>query len=834
MKKVIINCITLLFISTILLGQGVNDREFLVKISNLSSKSLSNLILLKFDISDVINDHTAYGYVTQKGLRDLRAKGFKVEVIPDHSRQYADSLWLATQNSANPLDEYHSFEELTATMLQFQQDYPDLCLVESVGKSALGRDLWVAKISDNVQSEEPEPEFKYISSMHGDEPVGMEMCLKFIRHLLENYNSDSRIKQIVDETEIWIMPLMNPDGYVLRKRYNYNNVDLNRNFPDRISDPNNTPEGRQLETQAVMNFCNHHSFVLSANFHTGALVVNYPYDSNESGSQTYTACPDDQLFIEISKAYSFYNQDMWNSYRFQFGITNGTAWYPIYGGMQDWNYVWMKCNEVTVEVSNTKWPNASLLPSLWEDNRESMLHYLETINWGVRGIVTDSTTHDPLFATIEVLGIDHKIYSDPDLGDYYRMLLPGEYTLRFSADGYYSKEFYSVQVVEDHPTYLYVQLAPFSYALIEGTVTDKATQYPIPAKLEFIGDSTFVTQTDSGNGNFQIDLPLGKYQVIVSNDRYAPLTDSLTVTGNLTVNFQLQPYLFVYESDFESDNGGLIPSDSIWQWGKPEFGPESALSGQNVWGTALTEKYPDNANSSLVTPEMQLPNSDWLKFSFKHWIEAETDLFFTDKAYDGGVVEISINGSNDWIQLFPENNYPFSIADQINSGPFAAGTSVFSGQSDWKEELFDLTSYKGQTVQLRFHFGSDDGNEYPFAGWYIDDVAVKYLSAATEVFLSEKKQSRNSFYLLNNYPNPFNNRTTIYYSIPDRSKIQITVYNIMGQAVKTLINKELPAGSYQMLWDGSDDLGKILSSGVYIIQLRSAEKFLSHKTILLQ
>jgi murein tripeptide amidase MpaA len=134
------------------------------------------------------------------------------------------------------------------------------------------------KISDNVNQQEEEPEFKYISTMHGDEPVGTELLMYLINYLVDNYRTDSLVTYLVDNTEIWLMPLMNQDRDALHQRFNANGVDLNRNFRDLITDSTNTLEGREPETQTVMNFCSGHSFVSSANCHTGALVVNYPWD----------------------------------------------------------------------------------------------------------------------------------------------------------------------------------------------------------------------------------------------------------------------------------------------------------------------------------------------------------------------------------------------------------------------------------------------------------------------------------------------------------------------------------------------------------------------------
>lgn len=808
--------------------------EYLVKISDLSSKKLSNLILLNIDISNVVSQRVAYAYVDDFEFNNLKNLGFNVQQITDRSKIYADSLWAFTKDSVNPLDTYHTYSELTAELQHLEQKYRDICLLTSVGLSVQGRDLWIVKISDNVQLNETEPEFNYISSMHGNEPVGMEMCLYLIHYLLENYGTDNQITRLVDHTEIWILPLMNPDGYIARQRRNYHGVDLNRNFPDRIVDPNNTTSGREPETRAMMLFSADHSFVLAANFHTGALVVNYPYDSNATSNSVYTACPDDALFIKISKQYSRYNLPMWNSPYFSNGISNGADWYVIYGGMQDWNYVWMGTNEVTIELSDISWPSASSLPDFWEDNREAMINYIETINWGIQGIVSDSFTVEPLPAIVEVEGINHKIYCDPNNGDYYRQLLPGIYKLRFSAPDYRPKEVDSVYVFQGNPTILNVQLVPVSSIVVEGTVRDRETNSPLSAKLEFSSDTNFVTYTDSTSGNFHIRLPAASYTVSIINDRYLRLEDTLNVNENTHVDYFLTAYQFVFETDLETSNGDFTASDSIWQWGEPETGPAKAFSGKRVWGTRLSASYPANVNSTLTSPAINLPTADMLIFTFQNWMEAETDLFIPGTAYDGGIVEISQTNGADWEQIFPEDGYPYVIPEFAGMIAFPAGTQLFSGAYDWKEETFDLAQFKNKTVKLRFRFGSDDGNEYAFAGWYVDDIQIKYVPRSTKVWFADNKKLPQTFLLLENYPNPFNNRTTVNFKINKRSRVSIKIFNLAGQLVDILTDNYYETGQYQITWAGTNLNGETVSSGVYLIQLTDQETLMTNKALLLR
>jgi hypothetical protein len=188
--------------------------------------------------------------------------------------------------------------------------------------------------------------------------------------------------------------------------------------------------------------------------HTGALVMNIPWDCRLAHS------PDHDLFWEIAEGYSYLNPPMWNSPYFYHGVTHGGEWYVIHGGMQDWSYHWRNELHITMELSDTFWPSMGQMDAYWDDNREAMLHMMEEVLYGVRGLVTDAYTGDPLEATIEVLEVGKDIKNDPDLGDYYRLLLPGTYTLRFSADGYEPLTVNDVVVEDEEATILDVQLYP--------------------------------------------------------------------------------------------------------------------------------------------------------------------------------------------------------------------------------------------------------------------------------------------------------------------------------------------------------------------------------------
>ena len=117
--------------------------------------------------------------------------------------------------------------------------------------------------------------------------------------------------------------------------------------------------------------------------------------------------------------------------------------------MQDWNYRYHNCLDITLEISGTKWPAYSYIPGFWEDNREAMFWYLSAAHKGIYGIVTDADTGEPLAASIEIEGIDKVYYTDPDHGDYYRILKPGTFNVTVSSVDHYQQTFYGIEVTDN-------------------------------------------------------------------------------------------------------------------------------------------------------------------------------------------------------------------------------------------------------------------------------------------------------------------------------------------------------------------------------------------------
>jgi carboxypeptidase D len=191
---------------------------------------------------------------------------------------------------------YTTNSELGDVFSRLQKSYPHLIDVRSIGSSLDGEDLVVARIYKDVQRPRSilVPMFKYVGNMHGDETVGRQLLVYLAEYLVKNYGIVPDVTQLVDTTDIYLMPSMNPDGFAKSRegscesmqnyygRYNGKGIDLNRDFPDRFDQKlieKLYHNKRQPETVAMMEWIKSNPFVLSANLHGGAVVASYPYDN---------------------------------------------------------------------------------------------------------------------------------------------------------------------------------------------------------------------------------------------------------------------------------------------------------------------------------------------------------------------------------------------------------------------------------------------------------------------------------------------------------------------------------------------------------------------------
>ncbi|CAI6363562.1 unnamed protein product [Macrosiphum euphorbiae] len=133
---------------------------------------------------------------------------------------------------------------------------------------------------------------------------------------------------------------------------------------------------------------------------------------------------------------------------FKNGITNGAEWYELEGGMQDFNYIYSNCFEITIELTCCKFPSPSVLTKEWEYNRESLLTYMESVHMGIKGLVQDENNNPIPGATIHIVGINHTVKTT-NRGEYWRLLLPGIYNISANAPGYNASVYRNILVKND-------------------------------------------------------------------------------------------------------------------------------------------------------------------------------------------------------------------------------------------------------------------------------------------------------------------------------------------------------------------------------------------------
>lgn len=436
------------------------------------------LTLAQISSIDEVEGNIAYLYFYERGLEKFEALNLDFEILVKPGELYVPLMYSGAKENYE-WDTYPTYETYISIMEQFAVDYPEICQVFSIGNSVQGRELKFVKISDNVSTPEAEPQFMYTGTIHGDETTGFILLLRLIDYLTSNYGTDTEVTDMVNNIEIWINPASNPDGTYHggnqsvfgAQRANANNVDMNRNYKD--AQWGDHPDGNpwQPETILFMALAEQTNFVMSANTHGGEEVVNYPWDVWSR------LAADDEWWRLVSHEYAdtchaFAPSNYMNG--FDNGITNGYAWYTINGGRQDFMNYFHQCREVTLEISDIKLIPESQLEAHWIYNKRSLINYIKQVYYGVRGLVTDSLTGEPLVAKVEALGHDEDeshVYSRQGLGNYHRLLKEGTYDLKFTADGYIPKTFYDVSVEDYDSTVLNVQLV--SASLIADFIADQ-------------------------------------------------------------------------------------------------------------------------------------------------------------------------------------------------------------------------------------------------------------------------------------------------------------------------------------------------------------------------
>uniref|UniRef100_A0A8B9N3U9 Carboxypeptidase D n=2 Tax=Accipitrinae TaxID=8955 RepID=A0A8B9N3U9_9AVES len=490
---------------------------------------------------------------------------------------------------------------------------PGLARLFSIGQSVEGRQLWVLRLTAGLgperADEEPggsalpgRPQVKLVGNMHGDEPLARPLLLRLAQELVRGWaGGDERIGRLLNTTDLYLLPSLNPDGFERARegdcgggggaeggRENSRGRDLNRSFPDQFgaAEPDLEPVP---EVRALIGWMRRNKFLLSGNLHGGSVVASYPYDDSPTHKPTgvYSKSADDEVFKYLAKAYASHHPIMRTGKpncpgeegeTFQDGITNGAQWYDVEGGMQDYNYVWANCFEITLELSCCKYPPTSELQQEWENNRDSLLAFIEKVHIGVKGFVRDAVTGAGLEnAIIVVAGIAHNITAGK-FGDYHRLLVPGTYNVTAVVMGYTPVTRENIEVKEGAATEVDFSLQPtvmppaLNVTQFTATPAPVSTITPTPVQAEAPSPTSLhqpVQPVDFRHHHFS--------DMEIFLRRYANEYPNITRLYSVGKSVELRE-LYVMEI---SDNPG------VHEAGEPEFKYIGNMHGNEVVGREL-------------------------------------------------------------------------------------------------------------------------------------------------------------------------------------------------------------------------------------------------------
>ncbi len=658
---------------------------------------------------------------------------------------------------------FYTYSEMLAELDQMAALYPNLITTKAPISTFLtteGRPIYFVKISDNPATDEAEPEVLYDAIHHAREPVSMQQLIFYMWYLLENYATDTEVQNIVNNCELYFIPVLNPDGYVYNEttdpsgggmwRKNRRNngggnygVDNNRNYSYAwnttgvSSNPGNdtypgTAAFSEVENQAMKWFCENHNFKIALNNHSYDNSLLYPF-----GHATGLLTPDN-AYIEAATAIKVANNSL--------GMVNklSSALYPASGDSDDWMYdgdlaTKPKIFAYTPEIGNDShgfWPAVNDIETVCE----SMVYTNLTT---AKLVLNYATVEDesPLFInhptghfkyTVQRLGLD----------------LPGNFTVSINP---LSSNIVSVGAPKSH----------LGMAIMEADLDS----------ISFTLDPT-ITYGD-----------IISYEIIVNNGMYDEKVNVSKTYGSATV---------IVSNNANSMSGWT--GTSTWNITTTDY-----FSTPSAFTDSPSGNYSSNANNTMtMNATVDLTNAVAASVTFMAKWEIEDN-------YDYVQFQVSTNGGTNWISQC--GNYT-----NLGSSNQSAGNPLYDGtQLTWVKEEIDLSDYLGQQVKFRFRLRSDFGEQQD--GFYFDDFTVNAVYSNTGI----DELSENTMTLYQNMPNPSTGDMMIQYLLPSSiKKAKLVIYNEMGQLVyATEINNTDRQANLSLT---------NLSSGVYYYQLQSNDQ----------
>ncbi len=679
---------------------------------------------------------------------------------------------------------FYTMEEIEAALDTMAAQYPDIITPKnSIGLSVQGRNIWMMKISDNPGDDESATEAAvyYDALHHAREPASMAVTLYYMFWLLENYGTDPHATYLVDNREIYFVPVVNPDGYAYNQQTNPNGggfwrknrrnisgcfgVDLNRNysFGYNTGGSSNDPCSdiyhgagafSEPETQAVRDFLMQIDPKIAFSSHSvrGAYLNPYGYTATSPAFDVYS---------EFSSDFAAHNQ-------YIYGRTSEILGYTSSGTTRDYLhsigiYAW------TPEIAGSGfWPSQSEIMPLVSEN----LYPMKYLSW-VSGAYAD-------FKNFSYAGIGYARPGDTlDLRIAVRnrgLSLPAENV--------------SVTLSSTHPHAIPI-VNTVDYEIIPPRSSDE----------NLINPFRFLLTTDV---QFLDEIP---FTVSVTQDG--------VVTVNKTIWITVGQRGLLFKDSAE---------DGMLKW-------QVDGSGQN-WDTTSVGSY-DGAHSFSDSRYGNSSNSANTTITMKNFVNITESYaprleywakWATEEDFDYVRVQLQTNINSTWQTL---------TGDHTSS---VFGQQGYNGLSHWVQESIDLSAYIGTRVKIRFLLSTDGGLNGD--GFYFDQLRIVDYTPPPIVGIDDESGILpKEIALGQNYPNPFNPATVIYYDMPQKyagKNVSLKIYNSLGQVVKTLINQPQGAGRKSVRWDGKNDVGQSVGSGIYVYSLRVENLFFNKKMLLLK
>ena len=524
---------------------------------------------------DGTDGRTVVAYANQKEYDKLLQAGYQPDLQTPPSLRANVTMW--DGNGTYNWDAYLTYPQYVTMMESFPNKAIEgrECTLFSLGTLSTSNHRQLLGVRINNGSPEGKPKFLYTSTMHGDEITGMILMLRLINELCTS--TDSQIVDLVNNLDIYIMPLTNPDGTYKSgnntvngaQRSNGNNIDLNRNYKDYYQGDHPDGYAYEDETLWTMAFGDENLFTMSANYHGGAEVMNYPwdavYDEHVDKDWYEYVCSE---YVQVARqTYSSYMSDTYTD-----GVTSGAAWYVITGSRQDYMNAYAQCREVTVECSTTKTPAANELPYFWNYNRNSMLAFMEQALNGVHGFVYDASTTEPIVgATITVLHHDNDLskVTTHDAGDFHRPIKGGSYTLKITKDGY-CQESLDVTVADGQPVNLQVYLTPegdcpippVSMSCYEQVMPSAAGSYV----MGYLSDNTLKMPSHNNNST----VTTNSLEVIATDNGFSIEEESVPTSVTLTAYGNNGQYYIMYNGRYLAKS--TIGNSLTWSNNTSQYG----------------------------------------------------------------------------------------------------------------------------------------------------------------------------------------------------------------------------------------------------------------------